>query len=264
MLGREGERMARIRELNWYQKAILLLMTVMTVVFCVLYGFSGAKTGFLYQDKVLVLSHENGNAVYSGKLHGQSACFLVTPEGVVTFTYGEKIYGPYTVREDPTAIPKDDELAQYMTGIEICCGGEILFRGGIMEYGSGSFLHMVSEDGTNASISVTATMSDGTVIDADGNIADEMEPSLSTVLELVRGPELTAKADWAGWFGGLLICGVTAALILFADELFRLGLVFRVQNVEDIEPSDWELASRYIPWTVLPIVALVLYLTGLR
>lgn len=256
--------MDKIRELNGYQKAVLLLVTVMTVAFCVVYGFVGAKTGFLYQDKVLVFSNENGNAVYSGKLHGQSACFTVTPDDTVTFTYGEKVYGPYTVREDPTAIPKDDDMAQYMTGIEICRGEEILFRGGVMEYGHGSFLHMVSEDGTNNSFSVTATMSDGTVVDADGNIVDEMEPSLGILLELVYGPELTAKAQWVYWFGGLLLCGATAALILFADELFRLNLVFRVQNVEDVEPSDWELASRYVPWTILPIMALVLYLTGLR
>ena len=254
MLGREGEPMDKIRELNGYQKAILLLMIVMTIAFCVIYGFAGGKTGFLYQDKVLVFSNENGNAVYSGKLHGQSACFTVTPDDTVTFTYGEKVYGPYTVREDPTAIPKDDDMRQHMTGVEIRCGKDIFFRGGIIDVGD-SFWHMVDEKGNNASNTVLATLSDGTV---------DVKPSAGTILELVYGPELTAKAHWIGWFGGLLLCGMTAVSILFADELFRLHLVFRVRDVYDVEPSDWEISCRYIGWTVLPGVALVLYLMGLR
>lgn len=255
--------MERIRELNRYQKAVLLLMIVMTIAFSVIYGFAGGKTGFLYRDKVLVFSDENGTAVYSGKLHGQSARFTVTPDDTVTFTYGEKVYGPYTVREDPTAIPKDDDMRQHMTGVEIRCGKDILFRGGFIDVG-GSFWHMVDEKGNNASITVLATMSDGTVVDADGNVVDEMKPSAGTILELVYGPELTAKAHWIGWFGGLLLCGMTAVSILFADELFRLHLVFRVRDVYDVEPSDWEISCRYIGWTVLPVAALVLYLMGLR
>ena len=52
--------------------------------------------------------------------------------------------------------------------------------------------------------------------------------------------------------------------ILFADELFRWHLSFRVWNADNLEPSDWELAGRYISWTVLCVTALVVFVIGLQ
>ena len=48
-----------------------------------------------------------------------------------------------------------------------------------------------------------------------------MEPSVSTILDLMDGPALTHKGAWLGWFGGVLICVIAALAMLFADELFR-------------------------------------------
>ena len=53
-------------------------------------------------------------------------------------------------------------------------------------------------------------------------------------------------------------------MILFADELFRWNLAFRIRNAEDAEPSELELAGRYITWTVLPLAALAVFVIGLR
>lgn len=44
----------------------------------------------------------------------------------------------------------------------------------------GDHIFLYNEDGSDATINVTATMSDGTVIDADGNEIDLMEPFAST------------------------------------------------------------------------------------
>ena len=52
--------------------------------------------------------------------------------------------------------------------------------------------------------------------------------------------------------------------MLFADELFRWNLAFQIRNVDHAEPSEWEIASRYLGWTVLTIMALVLYIMGLQ
>ena len=60
------------------------------------------------------------------------------------------------------------------------------------------------------------------------------------------------------------MCGVNAVMILFADELFRWNLAFRIRNAEDAEPSELELAGRYITWTVLPLAALAVFVIGLR
>ena len=63
---------------------------------------------------------------------------------------------------------------------------------------------------------------------------------------------------------GVFLCAVTAVTILFADELFRFQLSFRVRDVENAEPTDWELFGRYVAWTVLPIAALVIFALGLQ
>ena len=242
----------RIKELGRYQKILLLLMAVMILAFTVIYPIVTARSGFLYEDTILVPSKEDGGTVYSGKIYGTAATFTVSADKTVIFQYGNTVYGPYTVKEDPAAIPKDSDLQTQMTGIELRCGGEIVFRGGVVN--SGDWRMLYNEDGSFDLLrSITATMSDGT-----------MEPSVSTILDLTDGPALTHKGTWLGWFGGVLICVITALTMLFADELFRWNASFLVRNAEEAEPSDWEIAGRYITWTVLPIGALVLFILGLR
>ncbi len=242
----------RIKELGRYQKILLLLMAVMILAFTVIYPIVTARSGFLYEGTILVPSEEDGCTVYSEKIYGTAATFTVSADKTVIFQYGNTVYGPYTVKEDPTAIPKDSDLQTQMTGIELRCGGEIVFRGGVVN--SGDWRMLYNEDGSFDLLrSITATMSDGT-----------MEPSVSTILDLTDGPALTHKGTWLGWFGGVLICVITALTMLFADELFRWNASFLVRNAEEAEPSDWEIAGRYITWTVLPVMAAVIFILGLK
>lgn len=148
-----------------------------------------------------------------------------------------------------------------MTGIELRCGGEIVFRGGVVN--SGDWRMLYNEDGSFDPLRITATMSDGTVVDENGNRIDPMEPSVSTILDLMDDPALTHKGTWLGWFGGVLICVIAALAMLFADELFRWNASFLVRNAEEAEPSDWEIAGRYITWTALPVMAAVIFILGL-
>ena len=122
--------MDRIKELGRYQKILLLLMAVMILAFTVIYPIVTALSGFLYEDTILVPAEEDGGTVYSGKIRGTAATFTVSADKTVIFQYGNTVYGPYTVKEDPTAIPKDSDLQTQMTGIELRCDGEIVFRGG--------------------------------------------------------------------------------------------------------------------------------------
>lgn len=242
----------RIKELGRYQKILLLLMAVMILAFTVIYPIVTALSGFLYEDTILVPAEEDGGTVYSGKIRGTAATFTVSADKTVIFQYGNTVYGPYTVKEDPAAIPKDSDLQTQMTGIELRCGGEIVFRGGVVN--SGDWRMLYNEDGSFDLLrSITATMSDGT-----------MEPSVSTILDLTDGPALTHKGTWLGWFGGVLICVIAALAMLFADELFRWNASFLVRNAEEAEPSDWEIAGRYITWTVLPVMAAVIFILGLK
>ena len=74
---------------------------------------------------------------------------------------------------------------------------------------------------------------------------------------------LIHKGSFLEWFGGALFCVITIVSILFADELFYIRMSFRVENINDVEPSDLEIAGRYIGWTLEPIMALAIFLMGL-
>lgn len=237
-------------------------MTVMVLVFTVVYPMTINREGFVYKDAILVPNQENGNTIYSGKIQGKRASFTVYADKTVEFQYGDKTYGPYSAKKDPTAIPKDSELGEFMTGVELRHGEKILFRGGVMDHGD--YLGLYNEDGSWDNIDLLLTTSNGIVMDENGNVIDPMEPSVSDILDLMAGPELTHKGEWSVWFGGVFICIITAILILFADELFRLNLAFQIRNVDQAEASDWEIAGRYITWTLLPIGALVVFIIGLR
>lgn len=252
--------MESIKELSRYQKALLLLLALMAAAFLVIYCVTGSRVGYRYQDRILVPEQQGGNTVYTGKIQGQEACFTVSGD-TVTFRLGQTEYGPYTVKEDPTAVPQEEELKDRMTGIEVRKNGNVLFRGGVLDLTGTRLLYR--EDGKTV-FNITVNTGTGTVIDSDGNVVDPMEPSVHTILELLEGPELEKKGHFGVWFLGLFFSGITAISIVFADELFHLRLSFRVANAYDLEPSDWEILGRHISWTVITGMTLVLYILGLQ
>lgn len=250
--------MERIKSLDGFQKAVLVLLMVMTLVFGVAYSVVSSRVGFLYMDAILQPREENGNIIYAGNIRKQESSFLVTPDKTVTFRHGDKTYGPYIVKEDPTAVPQDHE---YMTGVEILQGDEVFFRGGFFENGGEkSNLVLVNENGDLEGFPLIEI--NGKAYDSEGNLVDQMSPSATTILLLTNGPELTSKADWLGFFYGILVSIATAISILFADDLFRFNLAFQIRNVEQAEPSDWEITGRYIGWILLPVLAFAIYLSG--
>ncbi len=254
--------MERIKSLNHYQKGVLIVMIVMAIIFLAVYSMTISRVGFEYKDTILVPSRENGSTVYSGKIKGQPARFTVSEDKTVVFRYGDKTYGPYTAKEDSTAIPKDEEMAESMIGVELLQGDSILFRGGVLKVTDGYWLY--NEDGTLYNFRITYVSNDGLERDENGNIIDPVEPSASAILDLMNDPQLTHKGEWLAWFGAVFICILNALLILFADELFRWNLRFQIRNADDAEPSDWEIAGRYMSWTFLAIMAMILFLTGLQ
>ncbi len=254
--------MEKIKSLKHYQKGVLIVMMAMVLVFAVVYPMTISRVGFEYKDTIFVPSQEHGSTVYSGKIQGQQAQFTVSEDKTVIFQHGDKTYGPYTAKEDPAAIPKGIEMAEYMTGVELRQGEDILFRGGVLEAGDSYWLY--NEDGTLDNIRFSYVTSDGIERDENGTVINPVEPSASIILELMNDPELTHKGEWFAWFGAVFLCVLNAGSILFAEELFRWNLTFRIRNADHAEPSDWELAGRYISWTFLAVMALVLFIMGLQ
>ena len=252
--------MERIRSLGRYQKGILILMAAMILLFTVLYPIVLSREGFLYRDALLIPSEEGGNTVYAGKIEGQPASFTLYDDRSVQFRYGDSVYGPYTAKEAPDALQNLD-LGDGAVGVELRCGEELVFRGGALRQGDQLWLY--TEDGS-VYTDIGVMTSGGFIFNEEGEVIDPNEPSVSDLLMVMAGPPLTHKGSWFGWVTGLIICILTAVDILFADELFRLHMAFHISRAEDAEPSDWEIAGRYIGWTVLPAIALVLFIIGLQ
>lgn len=254
--------MEKIKGLNGYQKGLLIFMAVMTLIFAIIYPITISRVGYRYNDAILVPIQDNGKTIYTGKIQGKQAQFIVSEDNSVVFQYGDKSYGTYTMKEDPTAIPKDREDVEKMTGIEIRKGKELLFRGGVQYTGYSYWLY--NEAGELESLGISVYTSYGVEYDENGNIVDRMEPSAATIYELLKEPELTHKGEGFAWFGAVFICVLNVLTILFADELFRWNLAFQIRNVENAEPSDWEIAGRYIGWSGMVIMALAIFIMGLQ
>lgn len=73
--------MEKINSLNRYQKGVLIFMIAMALVFAVIYPMTISQ---------------------AGKIQGKQAHFTVSKDKTVVFQYGDKTYGPYTAKEDPT------------------------------------------------------------------------------------------------------------------------------------------------------------------
>ena len=247
--------MERFKTLDYRQKWIFLIMGVMVLVFTILYPVTLSRVGYSYRDAILVPHEAEGTTVYSGKIQGEAASFTVTQDKTVTFQYRDFTCGPYTVKEDPQAAPESGDLADSLSGVEIWRQDSRLFRGGVQKLEQNGWL-LYNENGTLYNIETE-------IIFSGNNSAEQMEPSLATILDLAMGPELTHKGHWLPWFLGILLCVVNAVSILYADELFRFWLSFRIESPELAEPTDLEITGRYFGWGAMLIGIFVVFVIGL-
>lgn len=250
--------MERFHSLDWYQRIVLLSLIALLLVFTVVYCVVTSKEGFLYKDEIFIPIDDGSNTTYQGKLNKTQARFTVTLDHTVTFQYGDVIYGPYIAREDPSAVPEGKD---YLTGIEISTGDGVYFRGCVFQNGDGNFV-LFNEDGSFA-LTIIASNAD-TMTTVDGKEIDPMEPTAGTILRLLHEPELTHKGQWEIFLCALFLSVLTVISVLFADELFRWKLSWRIADAELAEPSDYELVTRYVSWGILPIVILAMYIMGLQ
>lgn len=248
--------MQRLKKLNGFQKILMVLMAAMVLVSTILYPVTMSQKGYLYKGELLKYRQEGENAVYTGSVYGTQTRFIVTADKAVTFQYGPVSYGPYTMREDPTAVPKNEMSPRPLTGVELLLGDEVIFRGGMTDF-EGRVLAYGQEGGQEDSAE------DDIGID-DYGYQNSVEPTTATILKLMRDPALTHKGAWWGWVAGVFCCVVTAISILFADELFRAQVSLQIRNVENIQPSDWEIFGRYATWIIFFFMALLAFFMGLQ
>jgi hypothetical protein len=124
-------------------------------------------------------------------------------------------------------------------------------------------LYMMIYDENGMFYSGITFSSDGIMYDENGRVIDQNMPTVNTVLRMMSGVKLTKRGNWQLWFAGVFLSVVIAVSILFAEELFRFRMSFRVENTDDLYPSDWEIMSRYIGWTVAAFATLFIFISGL-
>ena len=247
--------MQRFKQLSVLQKAILIGICAMALVFCVRYPVTLARVGYAFRGAILTPAQTDVGTVYSGKVHSEKVSFTVDASGAATYRGGGAVFGPYTVREDASAVPA--EFLRYdtpSTGVELRRGDEAIFRGCLRD--NGEYRMLYDENGKLDDLSLFFS-------DGEQTPAAE-EPTAYEVLSLLVDLQPEHKGQWSLGALGLVVCAMTAVSILYADELFRWGLSFRVRDPESAEPSDWELASRYFTWIALPMLALAMFIMGLR
>lgn len=260
--------MERIRNLSKYQKTILVVLLAMVVVFAAMYAVTSSRVGYAYKGAILVPQEIEGGIVYAGRVKGEEVSISSTWDNpvtvqTVTVRHGQKTYGPYTARKDPTAIPKEENMSPYMTGMELRQGEEILFRGGVLHTDGDQMVLFKEDGGLFGAVGVTYTAGDGIERDESGNPVDRREPSVWEIVEIMKGPKLTKKGQWGLWFLSVCLSAVTAVLVLFPEELFRWRMSFRISNAYEAEPSDWELMGRHISWFLMTVLVGILYIVGL-
>jgi hypothetical protein len=251
-----GVLMRRFRELEGLQKGIIIVLAAIFVVFSILYIAAVNRVGFVFRDGFLRLSEENGNSVYSGKTGGKPTVITVAPDRSMTFRIGEKTYGPYEVKEDPTILPN---------GCDILLNGSSIYHGSVRELSDGVLVFNGADGEPDVFGSINVyTGINGEYRDINGNPADIDEPRLAELFEWAQGPEAALRGNSMMWFFGMLICVMTAVSILFAEELYRLYMSFRMENAEDAIPSEWYIMTRYLGWFLMVVCAIVIFAIGLR
>ena len=142
------------------QRVLLLLQAFLVVLFLILYATFGRQQVIEYHNTLFRCRTDGDTTVYSGTLDGEKAVFTVSPGPVVEFRWGDALYGPYTITEDSTAIPEQQAMpefftsSEYLTGVEVRRGSDVLFRGACHILG-GSLSFLIAEDGSYDSFSVS-------------------------------------------------------------------------------------------------------------
>ena len=232
------------------KKVLLLVLAALVALFGVLYWRSAAgPEGVAYRDVLYFPTLEGDALVYTGQVDGQTVSYTVGSDGSVTCRVGETVHGPYTIREDPSAVPDEHWDSSLLTGIQISAGDTVLFRGGYFpEAGL-----LIREDGT--ALWGSAFHQSGT--DSEG-------PDLEAVLHFSARPDADSHRGDLRFFAlGTLAAGMAALAALFAEQLFRRHMAFHIRDPERAQPSDLELVSRVLSWLVLTGLSLAAYLIGL-
>ena len=253
---------AKWQEMGLYRRILLAVMLAEIVGFLIAYVIVVNRPGLEYSGALLYPHTEGELQIYEGKIDGEPARFAVSPEGEISYQWGEYTYGPWQVVADPTAVP---DGFRGENGLEIRRGDEVIFRG---TYSPHSFNLLIDENGdpVRDTFSVGSVGGDTTLYYVNGQEVTREEwymPGLGALARIVLTPELTHRGNVWLYLAVTLLAVLNCFQICFPHFFFRLSLWSRVRNIDDVEPSDWYIAMEKLEWFILAVVCLVLYAMSL-
>lgn len=246
-------------EMSWFRRVLLIVMTAEIVAFGIATAVAAGRMGLEYDGGLLYPRTEGDVTWYEGRVDGEDAAFSVTPGGTVEYRWGEYVYGPYQVVEDPSALPEGFSG----TGVEIRQEGQVLFRGCLQ---SG---RLFDEDGELVWDTGSYAFTNDAILDLETgrevSRQEYHEPSLSSVVRVALGPEFTRRGSVGLYLAVTFLALLNIVQILFPEALFKLSLLghIRSADIDDAEPSSFYIAMEHIEWVVLAGVCLVVYVMAL-
>lgn len=244
--------MEKWKEMAGSRRVLLIILAAMAVGFTVIYAATGLRSGIQYRNSFLPRTEQEGNIVYSGTVKMKDTSFTVTPQGQVILQVGENTFGPFTVIEDDT-VPFGREGDWK---VAISKGDELIFRGIIRKI-SDEYWMMEAEGEMWHGDSPFYIGSDSTY-----GTKEWKDLPYNLMARLVVDPPIILRGNWEFYWFGLLITALNAVTVIWEDKLFRFHMSFRVRDVERVEPSDWELTSRWLSWVSMTLIALFVFCMG--
>ena len=247
-----------------FQKAVLMILAAMIVVFGVVTAYCQTIEGIRFRDSFLRKVGVSDADGFSGKVEGENVTILRWRQGWddndpnttgIMLQVGGRKFDHYSVYlGEPMIRPQGPvsgsapPLWDDIQTLRIAKNGEVIYEGGYREE-SGLFFTSDGEwSGLNVSMSTR-------VVGADP--WENYTPSKSFLVQLALGPELVDRGDWR-----LYGLAVFLTIVMMADVAFPYTL-FRWRHrrwVKDPEPTDDYMSMQHLSWVICPILLLVFYI----
>lgn len=241
-----------MEERSKLQKAVLISMAAMVVLFGVLMVAARFQKGVEFEGGLLRRTETEESVIYNGKVRGEQVEITVRAAGSgnlteVDFRIGNRIQDDCTLE---TGLPpiQADQLGP-VEHIRITRNGQLLFEGG---YTAEHDMGWYDLEGNWAPFSGL----EATFRTSGENYWDSYKTSAGTILAFARGPERTARGSWMLYFTMLLFSGLLALDAAYPLALFRCQ---HMCDVKDPEPSDFYLGMQQAGWCIYPILLLIGY-----
>ena len=195
-----------MEERSKLQKAVLISMAAMVVLFGILTLISHVRKGVEFEGGLLRRTETEESVIYNGKVRGEQVEITVRAAGSgnlteVDFRIGNRIQDDCTLE---TGLPpiQADQLGP-VEHIRITRNGQLLFEGGYTaEHDMGWYDLEGNWDPFTMSVSYSSTAGD--------DYWEHYETDRGTILSFARGPQLVSRGSWMLYFTMLLFSGLLA------------------------------------------------------